>query len=127
MISESANPYGHVKKFNRLSKDIRMAAHRVISKVALELYGESKIYGSAIDVNGNLYDFEIFSDMTYRVIDVKKYKDNIKEVAHETNPNTNSRNTMESSNDERSHRNIYNEPNKNGRTRIKNVKVFRGE
>lgn len=84
-VSESDNPYGHVREFNRLDKDTKKNAYRVISMIALELYGKGKIYGSAIDVSANTYDFEIFSDATYRVIEVKKYNENVREAMYGRN------------------------------------------
>lgn len=83
LISESGNIYGHVKEFNKLKKDIKYEAHRVISKIVLELYSKGKIYGSAIDINGNTYDFEIFNDITYRIIRIEKFNNDIEEVLNE--------------------------------------------
>lgn len=82
-ISEPGNPYGHVREFKRLKNDIKYEAHRVISKRALELFSIGKIYGSTIDINGNIYLFEIFSDTTYRIVNIEKNKENIEEVANE--------------------------------------------
>ncbi len=81
-ICEPGNPYGHVRKFMRLKKEKKYEAHRVISPVALKLSGIEEVY-SARDINGNRYDFEIFSDSTYRVIDVAIYKEIIEEVLDE--------------------------------------------
>lgn len=62
----------------------------MISTKALKLYSNNKIYGSAIDINGNRYDFDIFEDGSYRIIEVQKYKEISEEVANETNFNKNS-------------------------------------
>ena len=83
LISESGNIYGHVKEFNKLKKDIKYEAHRVISKKALELCSKGKIFGSAIDVNGNIYLFEIFSDTAYRIVNVEIFKEIVEEVLNE--------------------------------------------
>ena len=82
-ISESDYIYGHVKEFIRLSKKLKKEAHRVISRKALLLCSKNKIYGSELDINGNRYDFEVFSDGNYRVIEVNKYKDISEEVSNE--------------------------------------------
>ena len=86
-ICENNNPYGHIEEFMKLSTKEKCEAHRVISSQAILSYSEGLIYDVVIDVNGNLYYFEIFSDSSYRVTDVKKSKESIKEVANETNTN----------------------------------------
>lgn len=80
--AESDNLYGHVRKFMILPKNIKRDAHRVISPFELKLAGIEEVY-SVRDINGNLYDFEIFSDGNYRIYEVEKFKDIDKEVADE--------------------------------------------
>lgn len=63
-VTESDNLYGHVRKFMILPKNIKRDAHRVIFPLALKLTGIEEVY-SVRDMNGNLYDFEIFSDGNY--------------------------------------------------------------
>ena len=82
-ICEPGNPYGHVLEFNKLSNEIKKDAHRVISNKALRLYSMNKIFGSATDINGNRYDFDIFQDAMYRITGVEKCKNNIEEVLDE--------------------------------------------
>jgi len=75
LISEKDNPYGHVKEFMNLSKNKRYEAHRVISSKALDLYSKNICLGAIVDINGNIYYFEIFEGANYRVINVDKYID----------------------------------------------------
>ena len=90
MVCERDYTYGHVKEFIRLRKNIKKEAHRVISNKVLLLNSYKKSFGSEIDINGNTYDFEIFSDGDYRVVNVEKYKDEIEEVSNEKYTKTNS-------------------------------------
>ena len=96
-VSEKDYTYGHIKEFIRLRKEIKKEAHRVISSKVLLLNSYGKIFGSEIDINGNTYDFEIFEDSDYRIVNVEKYKDINKEVMHERNINKNSRYIVDSS------------------------------
>lgn len=89
-IYESGNPYGHVKEFIRLNKKIRYDAHRVISKKALILNLYNIEIGSATDINGNIYYFDVFEDGYYRIFRINNYKENIMEVANEKYIKTNS-------------------------------------
>lgn len=82
IIQESSNPYGHVKEFNKLKKSIKYEAHRVISPLAVRLADIEDTY-SVTDINGNTYIFDIFEDGYYRVSEVIKFKNYIKEVAYE--------------------------------------------
>lgn len=82
-----SNPYGHIKEFMKLDYKTRFNAHRVVSNKVVLAYSDGLIYDVAIDVNGNLYYFEIFSDSSYRITNIEKSKENIKEVANETNIN----------------------------------------
>ena len=82
-IKEDDNFYGHVKEFIKLPRSVKADAHRVISTKALILYSNSIFQGSTVDINGNIYDFEIFSDGNYRISEVKKHKKISKEVANE--------------------------------------------
>lgn len=67
----------------RLNKQAKYDAHRVISNVAIKLAYENKIYGSATDINGNTYIFEIFGDLTYRIINIEVFNKNVEEVINE--------------------------------------------
>ena len=80
-VCEYGNPYGHIKEFNKLNDNVKKDAHRVISTKALKLYSKNKIYGSVVDINGNTYDFDIFTDGSYRVTGVEKIKNNIEVIA----------------------------------------------
>ena len=82
-ISEKDYLYGHNKKFIRLRKEIKKEAHRVISFEALQAYSDKMEVSSAIDINGNIYYFDVFSDGYYRVSDMEKYKDLNMEVIDE--------------------------------------------
>lgn len=82
-IAEKDYLYGHDKKFIRLRKEIKKEAHRVISNKALLLCSYSIKFGTAYDINGNLYYFDVFNDGGYRVDEVQKYKDISKEVIYE--------------------------------------------
>lgn len=88
-VCETGNPYGHVKEFIRLNKRIRHDAHRVISPLAVRLSGIEEIY-TASDINGNTYKFDIFEEGNYRINQVIKLKNYVREVMHETNINKNS-------------------------------------
>lgn len=77
-IFEKDNPYGHIREFNKLSKDIKIEAHRVISPLAVRLVGIEDIY-SVTDINGNTYKFDIFEDGNYRISEVRKFKNIFKE------------------------------------------------
>lgn len=81
-ISESSNIYGHTKEFMKLKKVTRYEAHRVISPIALRLVGIEDAY-SVTDINGNTYKFDIFEDGNYRVFELEKFKDIIKEDLNE--------------------------------------------
>lgn len=89
LISEKDYLYGHDKRFIRLRKDIKKEAHRVISPLALKYFGLEEVY-SATDINGNTYRFDIFEDGNYRVSDIVKLKDYIKEVTYEDKIETDS-------------------------------------
>ena len=82
IIQESSNPYGHVKEFNKLKKSIKYEAHRVISPLAVRLADIEDTY-SVTDINGNTYIFDIFEDGYYRISEVRKLKDESKEVVDE--------------------------------------------
>ena len=82
LIAESSNIYGHCKEFIRLPKNIKHDAHRVISQLAVLLYSKEDIY-SVNDINGITYKFDIFEDGNYRVIEVRKFKDKVKEDINE--------------------------------------------
>ena len=88
IIGERVNPYGHVKEFIKLTKATQSDAHRVISPLAIKLFGIEEIY-SVTDINGNTYKFDIFEDGDYRVNEVLELKNNIKEAMYETNFNKN--------------------------------------
>lgn len=83
-ISESSNIYGHTKEFMKLKKVTRYEAHRVISPIALRLAGIEDAY-SVTDINGNTYKFDIFEDGNYRVIEVERFSNIIKEDLDERN------------------------------------------
>ena len=117
------NPYGHTTKFIDLDQQTQSEAHRVISTKALKLLNEGKAYGMEYDINGNLYTFEILSDGTYRITDVDLYNTLIEEVADETNPNRNSKYSMEGTIDGQSNIDGDNESNQNGRTSQENVRI----
>ena len=88
-VCEPSNPYGHVKEFTRLSKKTKYDAHRVISPLAVRLAGTEEIY-TVSDINGNTYKFDIFEEGNYRVNEVIKLKNYVREVMHETSINKNS-------------------------------------
>lgn len=77
-VSESGNPYDHVKDFSKLEKHIKIEAHRVISPLAVRLVGIEDVY-SVTDINGNTYKFDIFEDGNYRISEVRKFKNIFKE------------------------------------------------
>ena len=81
-IAEPGNIYGHSSSFMKLKSEIRSDAHRVISPLALRLVGIEDTY-SVTDINGNTYKFDIFEDGNYRVFDIEKFKDIIKEDLNE--------------------------------------------
>ena len=84
VIAEPGNPYGHIEEFIELRDDVKKAAHRVISSKALLLNSYGIDFGTAIDINGNKYYFDVFQDGCYRVSSVIKMKDSIaEEVAYE--------------------------------------------
>lgn len=115
------NPYGHIKDFVNLSEETQADAHKVISPLAAELNSKGKQFGTTTDVNGNTYDFEVFGDSTYRVINVEKLKDSVKEVASERNPNKNSRYSMGNTRNNRDNSSIYNESDRNRSSSDENV------
>lgn len=88
-IKYKANKYGHVREFDKLLKNQKQEAYRVISPLAIKFAGIEESY-SAIDINGNVYDFEIFLDGNFRITNIEKYSDNSKEVSYETKINRNS-------------------------------------
>ena len=89
IISDKDNPYGHIKEFNKLNKNVRMDAHRVISFVAIKMANIENLY-SVTDINGNTYDIEIFGDTTYRVVNIEIFNNNVEEVLNEKYIKTNS-------------------------------------
>ena len=88
-VKYTINKYGHIKEFIKLSQKQKEEAYRVISPLAMKFAGIEESY-SAIDINGNVYDFEIFLDANFRIINVEKYSDNSKEVSYETKISRNS-------------------------------------
>ena len=115
------NPYGHINDFVNLSEETQGDAHKVISPLAAELNSKGKQFGTTTDVNGNTYDFEVFGDSTYRVTNVEKLKDCVKEVASDRNPNKNSRYSMGDTRNNRDNSSIYNESDRNRSTSDENV------
>ena len=89
-ICEPGNPYGHVREFMRLKKEMKYEAHRVISPIATILAIKEKDYGVVTDINGNTYYFDVFEDGYYRVAKVAKYNHLTKEVTNEKYIKTNS-------------------------------------
>ena len=85
IVSEKDYLYGHDKRFIRLRKDIKKEAHKVISYEALRAYSDKMEVSSAVDINGNIYYFDVFEDGYYRVSGIEKYKDLSMEVANERN------------------------------------------
>ena len=81
-IYEPCNPYGHVKEFMKLNKETKYEAHRVISPLAIKLFGIEEVY-SVVDINGNAYKFDIFEDGDYRVSEVRKFKNVFKEATND--------------------------------------------
>lgn len=77
-VAENDNPYGHVREFNRLDKNTKIDAHRVISPFAIRLANIEDTY-SATDINGNTYMFDIFEDGNYRISEVVGLKTDYKE------------------------------------------------
>jgi len=90
------NPYGHVEDFVMMSQKQQAEAHRVISPKASELATLGEEYGSATDINGNTYYFDVLEDGNYRVDRVSKHRDIVEEVANETDTNRDSRYSLES-------------------------------
>lgn len=88
-IKYRVNKYGHAKEFIKLSNEQKEEMHMVVSPLACKLIGIEESY-SAIDINGNVYDFEIFLDGNFRITNIEKYSDNSKEVSYETKINRNS-------------------------------------
>ena len=88
-IKYRVNKYGHINEFDKLLKIQKQEAYRVISPLAIKFAGIEESY-SAIDINGNIYDFEIFLDGNFRITNIEKYTDNSKEVSYETKINRNS-------------------------------------
>ena len=81
-VKYTINKYGHVREFDKLLKNQKQEAYRVISPLAIKFAGIEESY-SAIDINGNTYDFEIFQDGNYRIIRIELFKENNKEVLDE--------------------------------------------
>ena len=84
-ICEPGNPYGHVKEFTKLNKQAKHDAHRVLSKESLLLCMNGFIFGTATDISGNTYYFDVFEDGIYRVSKIEKYNDAVMEVLNERN------------------------------------------
>ena len=76
------NLYGHSKEFIKLPNRQKEEAYRVISSLALKFAGIEESY-STTDINGNTYDFEVFSDGNFRIIRMEVFKENNKEVLDE--------------------------------------------
>lgn len=101
-------------------------AHRVISPLAAKYAGIEEAY-SATDINGKTYKFDIFEDGNYRVSEVIKLKSKSKEVANERNPNTNSRYSMASFEQQRNNSSNDNRSNRNNGTSKQDVKISPSE
>ena len=81
-VKYTINKYGHIDEFIKLNTTQKEEAYRVISSLAIKFMGIEESY-SVTDINGNTYDFEIFSDGNFRVTKLERFKEENKEVLDE--------------------------------------------
>jgi hypothetical protein len=124
--TEKNNPYGHTIDFVKMNRQQQHEAHRVISPLAAKYAGVEETY-SVRDINGNMFDFDVFEDGNYRVSEVELIKDSVKEVVDETETNRNIQYSLGDSKQQQRYNNVNIESDRNIRTSRQNVKISERE